>query len=193
MTTREKIIKAAFELISSKGYQGATTREIARVAGVAEVTLFRHFTNKETLFAEVLRSFSSMSTLAELLPGLNEIEYEPGVRALMAVLVDKLVSVRDWIRIMGTEVGYVPEIPQKQYSAFMDGVFSSLAEYFEQAHDRKLLRPGIEPLYVARAFHSLIFGFFHVEGLLGGESDSVESYECMIAVFVDMFCNGTRG
>jgi hypothetical protein len=38
---------------------GASTREIALQANVAGVTLFRHFTRKESLFAEVLCTFSS--------------------------------------------------------------------------------------------------------------------------------------
>ncbi|MGE5799532.1 MAG: helix-turn-helix domain-containing protein, partial [Syntrophaceae bacterium] len=41
--TREKILDASLRLFSDKGFLGATTRGIARRAGVAEVTLFRHF------------------------------------------------------------------------------------------------------------------------------------------------------
>ncbi|MEH2385114.1 MAG: helix-turn-helix domain-containing protein, partial [Nostoc sp.] len=45
--TRTRLIEAASQVFASLGVQGATTREIARVAGVNEVTLFRHFASKE--------------------------------------------------------------------------------------------------------------------------------------------------
>ncbi|RMG73353.1 MAG: TetR/AcrR family transcriptional regulator, partial [Nitrospirae bacterium] len=41
--TRKALLESALELISEKGYLGATTREIAMRAGVSEITLFRHF------------------------------------------------------------------------------------------------------------------------------------------------------
>ena len=48
--TAEKIVLAAATLFARKGYHGTCTREIARIAGVSENTLFRHFNNKEDLF-----------------------------------------------------------------------------------------------------------------------------------------------
>src|ERR1700739_104930 len=53
--TRERLLDAAAQTFSRDGIQGATTREIARQAGVNEVTLFRHFKSKEQLLREVLQ------------------------------------------------------------------------------------------------------------------------------------------
>ncbi|MBV9392446.1 MAG: TetR/AcrR family transcriptional regulator [Verrucomicrobia bacterium] len=55
--TRNRLLEAAARVFSQHGIQGATTREIAREAGVNEVTLFRHFKSKEQLlYAVVERS-----------------------------------------------------------------------------------------------------------------------------------------
>ena len=48
--TKERILLAAREISLRQGYAGATTRQIAAEAGVNEVTLFRHFGNKENIF-----------------------------------------------------------------------------------------------------------------------------------------------
>jgi AcrR family transcriptional regulator len=53
--TRQRLLDAATEILNSCGIQGATTREIARRAGVNEVTLFRHFKSKERLLRAVLQ------------------------------------------------------------------------------------------------------------------------------------------
>jgi AcrR family transcriptional regulator len=53
--TRERLLDAAAHTFSRDGLRGATTREIARKAGVNEVTLFRHFKSKEQLLRAVLQ------------------------------------------------------------------------------------------------------------------------------------------
>jgi AcrR family transcriptional regulator len=52
--TRQRILEAAERVFSRDGFQGATTREIAREAGVNEVTLFRHFRSRDDLLRETL-------------------------------------------------------------------------------------------------------------------------------------------
>lgn len=47
------MLKAAIAVFSTEGVVGATTRAIARAAGVNEVTLFRHFQSKEQLLGAV--------------------------------------------------------------------------------------------------------------------------------------------
>ena len=62
--TRARILKAATEVFATSGIAGATTREIARVAGVNEVTLFRHFQSKEQLLAAVVQQVTALQAEA---------------------------------------------------------------------------------------------------------------------------------
>ena len=50
---RTLIIEAARDLFVVQGYEGTSTREIARKAGVIQAAVFRHFGTKEALFAYV--------------------------------------------------------------------------------------------------------------------------------------------
>src|ERR1700746_862093 len=52
--TRQRILEAAEKVFSRNGFQGATTREIAREAQVNEVTLFRHFRTRDDLLRETI-------------------------------------------------------------------------------------------------------------------------------------------
>lgn len=49
MTAKERLLRAAVEFFSEKGFSGASTREIARRARVNPVTLFRTSKSKEQL------------------------------------------------------------------------------------------------------------------------------------------------
>jgi AcrR family transcriptional regulator len=57
--TRERLLRAARELIEEGGYAAASVAAIAERAGVASGTLYRHFESKEELFVEVFRAVCS--------------------------------------------------------------------------------------------------------------------------------------
>ncbi|MBW1980943.1 MAG: TetR/AcrR family transcriptional regulator [Deltaproteobacteria bacterium] len=54
--TRQKILTAALEVFSAKGYHGATVDLIAERAGFGKGTVYRHFRSKRLLFSELIRT-----------------------------------------------------------------------------------------------------------------------------------------
>jgi AcrR family transcriptional regulator len=52
---RDRIVRAAFDLIRRGGYREAPIAAVAAAAGVATGTVYRHFPSKAELFAEVFR------------------------------------------------------------------------------------------------------------------------------------------
>lgn len=54
--TRQRLLRAALELFTMNGFRSTTTPEIAERAGVAEGTIYRHFSGKEHLLNEVYRA-----------------------------------------------------------------------------------------------------------------------------------------
>lgn len=53
--TRDRLLRAAREVVEAHGYGGASVAAIADRAGVANGTLYRHFGSKAELFVEVFR------------------------------------------------------------------------------------------------------------------------------------------
>ncbi len=51
--TQKKIILAAMEAFSDKGFAGTTTASLAKLANVTEKTMFKHFRSKDHLYYEV--------------------------------------------------------------------------------------------------------------------------------------------
>ena len=47
---QKQILESALNVFIEKGYNGATTQEIAKAADISEVTLFRHFSSKQEIF-----------------------------------------------------------------------------------------------------------------------------------------------
>ena len=67
---RAAIIDAAQQLFAANSYESVRMDEVANLAGVAKMTVYGHFRDKETLFEAVVRSTSDlMSAALPALPG----------------------------------------------------------------------------------------------------------------------------
>jgi AcrR family transcriptional regulator len=53
---RESILRAVGAVFAEHGFRGTTTKALAEAAGVSEALLFKHFPNKEALYAAVQAS-----------------------------------------------------------------------------------------------------------------------------------------
>jgi AcrR family transcriptional regulator len=53
---RRAIVTAVQGSFAEKGFDGTTTRELARAAGVSEALLYKHFPSKESLYAAMLEA-----------------------------------------------------------------------------------------------------------------------------------------
>lgn len=60
--TRQRLVRAALELFTTQGYHPTTTPQIARHAGIAEGTIYRHFTGKQQLLNELYRGAARWAT-----------------------------------------------------------------------------------------------------------------------------------
>jgi AcrR family transcriptional regulator len=63
--TRQKLIQAAIELFASQGVSETTTKQIAELAQVNEVTLFRQFGNKHGLLLAVIEDAAVFAQLGQ--------------------------------------------------------------------------------------------------------------------------------
>ena len=83
--TRERLVDAALQEFATHGFDGATTREIARRAGVALAALPYHFTTKEALWrAAADRIFALLSeTFRARVSGLEGVDLTTRLRLIL--------------------------------------------------------------------------------------------------------------
>jgi AcrR family transcriptional regulator len=87
--TRQRLVRAALELFTAQGYHATTTPQLARRAGIAEGTIYRHFRGKQQLLNELHRGAARWATG---LVGEAEAASAGAVRTRLAALGDALVQ-----------------------------------------------------------------------------------------------------
>ncbi|MBU2621754.1 MAG: TetR/AcrR family transcriptional regulator [Proteobacteria bacterium] len=153
-----KILEAAIDVFSEKGFSGATTNEIAKRAGVAEGTIFRYFKTKKDLLRGILIQMLNLLGEPVIMEGVRKIllqsEEKEMRRILKALILDRMElinSVFPMVRIVITEALYHEDIRD----AFFQNVLAKGIEIFSIFHQqmvvRGMIRPDVDPLAMGRS------------------------------------------
>jgi len=185
---RDSILEAAIHAFAQKGYLGTTTRDLARAAGVSEVTLFRHFASKREIFRRAMATHSPIARLGSLpLEG-------PPRQALAAtglLLLRALVANQAALRIMLGEAGRHPEVGGPVFAALGGSVLSPLEKSIARWQGQGLIRTG-SPALLARAFIGMFFYYFLTEVFFRRRSLPPARQARAAAEFVTTFLEGTK-
>lgn len=145
--TRTRLLKAAQEVFAEAGITGATTKEIARVAGVNEVTLFRHFHSKEQLLAAVVQQ----STALQMEALAHQDEWTQNLKEDLThygSLYNQMLEEHEGlIRTLIGEAKRHPEVAHQIIAEAIQPLREKLITYLKSAQEKGIVRPDlpIEP------------------------------------------------
>jgi AcrR family transcriptional regulator len=115
---QRRIIKAAIETFAEKGFSASSTNEIARKAGVAEGTIFRHYKTKKELLIAIVAPVMSRLVAPFVIKDLNKVldedheTFEAFVRAMLnnrRKFVERNLPI---IKILIQEIPFHPELKE---------------------------------------------------------------------------------
>jgi AcrR family transcriptional regulator len=181
--TRDRIMQAASQLFTEKGFAGTTTRAIAELAGVNEVTLFRHFGTKEKLAKAIMDQFGGQAIAGDLEARFSG-DYVQDL-TLMGHMIERV----DAIRMAICESSNFPEFRQVVVEN-PRRLRQMLARYFQSQMDAKVIHPG-HPEALAQAFLGMFFSYTVLQGFLEDTLQPEISSESLAEQFVTLFVRGT--
>jgi AcrR family transcriptional regulator len=143
--TKKRILAAAELVFSRDGFQGATTREIARQAGVNEVTLFRHFRTREELLRATL---DQACATFESLVGQSDEVWKDRLPERLEYYVREMYSVvrqrEALVRAFASEARILPESIRRALQEFMEQRKARLVARLKQAQELGLVRKDVD-------------------------------------------------
>ena len=114
---RGAILRAALEEFSASGFADARLDDVARRAGVAKGTIYLYFTDKETLFQELVRSELALVVGALQHAARAEVSFGAVADTLIELFVNQIYGThrKDVIRLIITEGPRFPKIAEFYY------------------------------------------------------------------------------
>jgi AcrR family transcriptional regulator len=181
------LIQAATRLFAKKGFNGTTTKEIAKAAGISEALVFKHFPTKRALYAAIL---AEKVTVSELLSAIEESAKKQDDRRVFTLIASyrirpgvdpTLLRLLLFSALEGHELSDI--FFGKHHKVFYD----HLAAYIQTRVEDGTFRQ-VDPLLAARAFIGMVVHHRLLHEIFGVPMD--RSYDDTVATYVDIFLQG---
>jgi AcrR family transcriptional regulator len=186
-STQERIIEAAAKLFSRQGFAGTSTSEIARLAGVSEVTIFRHFPRKRDLFWTATESRLRRLRIGKELRSRLESNESPGTMlpGIVALLVETFQHEPEMLRLLYVSLFELEDGADRILRRHLAPVFEPVQGYFARCASKGWIRdlePGVATLGLAAsvAAHQNLRQILPLDE---GRCSSMESAVAMYSTF----------
>ncbi|WP_153723440.1 TetR/AcrR family transcriptional regulator [Sporosarcina cascadiensis] len=185
--TSERILDAAVQLISEKGYAAATTRSIAQLAEVNEVTVFRHFGSKRGILRAIIDKFSYGPVFENVIQFDVQYELEKDLLHFSKKYFQTMLPIKDLVLIAFKEAGAFPEFDE-ELGSVPRALKEQLISYFAEMKNRgKTIDLNEEE--IALSFIALNFGHFISHIRLGKTVTSLD-IQSLLQTSVSIFSRG---
>lgn len=115
----QAILEAAIKIFAEKSYNGTTTSEIAKEAGVAEGTIFRYFKTKKDLLKGILNRFTvfiGRNLIENQLSKILEENKEKDEKEILKIIIKNRIEIikkyKDIMKIVFTEMQFSSELKE---------------------------------------------------------------------------------
>lgn len=166
-----RIARAAVALFSRQGYHGTSTREIARLADVSEVTVFRHFGCKEDIFLLALdRSFSNIKPRLDLFDQSSESRTpEAMLLQILSLLVDIATLSPELTKLVAVAFTEMHGKAEDVCFEHLTPLFTAIASYLSRNMETGKLR-DLNPAIVTAAMALTVLAQPELSRLIAGSA-----------------------
>jgi TetR/AcrR family transcriptional repressor of mexJK operon len=160
--SRQAIIGAATEVFLRNGYLGATTDEVAARASVSKQTIYRHFGDKQHLFAAIILDKATTvvdDVFCAIADALREAQdVRDALRDLAHAFLGGLLQpdVIRMRRLVIAEADRFPDIARTWFDRGFERALPIVGEALSGLADRGLLRNLSDPVLAAYQFAGLV-------------------------------------
>lgn len=159
---RSQILQSAINLFSQRGFNGTTTKEIAKAAGISEAMVFRHFATKNELYDAILEykachSGQSMpweenSIVSQAIERNDDYEvfYNLALNAMKKHQEDE-----DFMRLLFHSALEEHTLSDKFFDEFVVRIYEFISAYITKRQKDGAMRE-VEPKIVIRAFLGML-------------------------------------
>ncbi len=181
------LIAAAASLFAAKGFNGTTTKAIAKAAHVSEALVFKHFPTKRTLYAAILAEKVTVNELIEPLEDAAKKHDDHRVFTIIASYRIRPGVDSTFLRLLLFSALEGHELSEMFFGKHLKVFYDHLAAYIHTRIEDGAFRP-VDPLLAARAFIGVVVHHRLLHEIFGVPLH--QSHEDTVAAYVDLFLTG---
>jgi AcrR family transcriptional regulator len=172
---REQIVEAATRVFAEKGFRRATTREVARAAGVSEGTIYNYFEDKDALLLAILDKLNETERRAADFEEGMATDFRGFLEQYMRRRMSLIWENREVFRVVLSEMLVNVELRDRYLRHVVDPTMRIAEENFRSRMEQGEVRETDAPLAM-RSVAGSVLGVL-VLGLLGDEEIDSRSDE----------------
>lgn len=164
---REQIVEAATRVFAEKGFRRATTREVAREAGVSEGTIYNYFEGKDALLMAILEKLNETERRAEDFEEGMATDFRGFLREYLRRRMSLIWENREVFRVVLSEMLVNRELSELYLRRIVEPTMRIAEENFRWRMEQGEVRQTDAPLAM-RSVAGAVLGVL-ILGLLGDE------------------------
>jgi AcrR family transcriptional regulator len=194
--TKEKILKTALKLFSTKGFKATTVRDIAGAMGVKQSALYNHFKNKDEILETLISNLTSSAIVTLFDDKEAQDAHKQGKSLLMNIAITfKLLSFdgqnEALFKLLMQEIFRNERIREIYNEYFYQENVKKLSTYFFMMMQDEQIRSS-DPLLLANEFFSPLFFYQMQVSLLKLDKKSTSSVVSMFEKHVELFWDNIK-
>jgi len=194
LAKRQAILDAAKELFLTQGFAATSVDAVASAAGVSKLTVYSHFSDKETLFSAAITSRCEMMLplpIFELEEGDSVAEVLERIGQAFLSMVDSEDSIR-LLRLLCALASQESKLAQLFFNAGPQRILQDIEQLLRRATEMGKLRVE-DPAEAAEDFMGILLGCRHMRVLIGCcEVQAEEERRARVRKAVALFIRGYR-
>ncbi|MBW4545860.1 MAG: TetR/AcrR family transcriptional regulator [Symplocastrum torsivum CPER-KK1] len=190
-STRQRLVNAALELFRSQGVIETTTRQIAELAQVNEVTLFRQFGSKQGLLLALIEDSAVFTHLGESLrTQVNQTSHvDEALRNYASDRLKALEKIPDLLRSVVGEAGQYTVENRRALGRGITLANRDVAHYLATVIEREQLHCRLPAEKLSSLLNVMLFGYLVIE-LTSEFHELWENREDFLESLVEVFLYG---
>ncbi|MDH3653026.1 MAG: TetR/AcrR family transcriptional regulator [Myxococcales bacterium] len=187
--TLRRIEKAGWRLLTSRGYEATSTREIAEAADIAAGTLFNYFPEKRSLLIHLMQGQIDRA-LDEAFATMTASTLEAELTYVFSALTRCYAKERRLSRVFIKELLFTDGQRRTKSAAWTFDLVKRVANLVRNAQRRGELDPSIDPMEAAQQVFST--HYFGLVTWLGGTIPSQAAQEKQFTASLRLLLRGLR-
>jgi AcrR family transcriptional regulator len=185
--TEVRIVEAAAQLFARHGFKAATTREIAQLADINEVTLFRYFLRKPDLFCAAVESRLARVKLGRELQMSLAGDEEPAivVPRLVIFVLNSLAQQPELHRLLHVAAFELPGA-DKVIREHLAPIFDAVSAYFQRCAEKGVIHKETASL-ATLGILGAVTAHYHLYQLISGCESPFASLEEEAAAHAELW------